>query len=141
MFKERNKYIISFCCQVIIVEISSTMLLFLRIFFVLFICIYIYHGQTVVKHQESFLVLRKIQKYLKIFRLQLFFSSKMLLEKKSTISIKVDRFKTEIVRASRGFILGLVPKLLREPAGDGRYYRTVMPLFELEFSTLTIFGI
>ena len=65
----------------------------------------------------------------------------MLLEKKSTISIKVDRFKTEIVRASRGFILGLVPKLLREPAGDGRYYRTVMPLFELEFSTLTIFGI
>ena len=46
MFKERNKYIISFCCQVIIVEISSTMLLFLRIFFVLFICIYIYHGQT-----------------------------------------------------------------------------------------------
>ena len=65
----------------------------------------------------------------------------MLLEKKNTISIKVDRFKTEIVRASRGFIPGLVPKLLREPAGDGRHYRTAMPLFEVEFSILTIFGI
>ena len=41
-------------------------------------------------------------------------SSKMLLEKKHTICIEVDRFKTEIVRASRAFISGTVPKLLCE---------------------------
>ena len=41
----------------------------------------------------------------------------MLLEKKSIICIEVDRFKTEIVRASRGLITGPVPKLLREALG------------------------
>ena len=41
----------------------------------------------------------------------------MLLEKKNMICIKVDRSKTEIVRASRGFITGPVPKLLRETLG------------------------
>ena len=38
----------------------------------------------------------------------------MLLEKKNIICIEVDRFKTEIVRASRDFITGPLPKLLRE---------------------------
>ena len=38
----------------------------------------------------------------------------MLLEKKNIICIEVDRFKTEIVRASKGFITGPVPKLLCE---------------------------
>ena len=37
----------------------------------------------------------------------------MLLEKKN-VCIEVDRFKTEIVRASRDFITGPLPKLLRE---------------------------
>ena len=41
----------------------------------------------------------------------------MLLEKKNIICIEVERFKTEIVRASRGFITGPVPKLLRETLG------------------------
>ena len=41
----------------------------------------------------------------------------MLLEKKNIICIEVDRFKTEIVRASRDFITAPVPKLLRETLG------------------------
>ena len=40
----------------------------------------------------------------------------MLLEKKN-VCIEVDRFKTEIVRASRDFITAPVPKLLRETLG------------------------
>ena len=76
MFKERNKYIISFCCQVIIVEISSTMLLFLRIFFVLFICIYIYiswsnSGQTSGKFscpKENIEIFKNIQTLVIFFK-------------------------------------------------------------------------
>ena len=41
----------------------------------------------------------------------------MLPEKKNIICIEVDRFKSEIVRASTGFITGPVPKLLRETLG------------------------
>ena len=41
----------------------------------------------------------------------------MLLEKKHIICIEVDRFKTEIVRASTGFITGSVPKILHETLG------------------------
>ena len=41
----------------------------------------------------------------------------MLLEKKNIICIEVDRFKTEIVRASRGFITGPLPKLLHKTLG------------------------
>ena len=40
----------------------------------------------------------------------------MLLEIKNTICTQVGHFKTEIVRASRAFIPGPVPKLLRESA-------------------------
>ena len=41
----------------------------------------------------------------------------MLLEKKNIICIEIDRFKTEIVRASRDLIAAPVPKLLRETLG------------------------
>ena len=41
----------------------------------------------------------------------------MLLEKKNIVCTEVDRFKTEIVRASRGFITGPVPKVLSEILG------------------------
>ena len=40
----------------------------------------------------------------------------MLLEKKNAICIEVGHFKTEIVRASRAFIPGPVPKFLPESA-------------------------
>ena len=39
---------------------------------------------------------------------------KCYLKKKNIICIEVDRFKTAIVRASRGFITGPVPKVFRE---------------------------
>ena len=42
----------------------------------------------------------------------------MLLEKKNIVCTEVDRFKTEIVRASRGFITGPVPKILHETLGQ-----------------------
>ena len=51
----------------------------------------------------------------------------MLLEKKNIICIEVDRFKTEIIRASRDFIPGPGPKLLREAAGAEGCYRTPRP--------------
>ena len=42
---------------------------------------------------------------------------KCYLKKKNIICIDVDRFKTEIVKASRDFITAPVPKLLRETLG------------------------
>ena len=80
VLKEWNKYITSFCCEVVFVKISailsSTMLLFFKDFFVLLIYIYIYiyniyiyniyiyiiyiRGQTVVEHWESFIVLKEM---------------------------------------------------------------------------------
>ena len=77
---ERNKYITSFCCEVVFVKISailsSTMLMFFKDFLLQVFCpsqdssvwlrltsreqTWSNNGQRVVKHWESFLVLKKM---------------------------------------------------------------------------------
>ena len=66
----------------------------------------------------------------------------MLLEKKHIICIEVDRFKTEIVRASRGFINGPVPLGLKGAIGHPglnlnwsvRHLRSLVVFFNLMVS-------